>query len=157
MSAGRFTFRLQRLLALRQMAEDAASVTLGAARTAANAAHATQAALSSRRADARGAMFPSAGTVRGVAELTRAAFLVERIDGHVAEADKAARGADARVHDSLARLGERVQARRMLERLRERHFAEWSLIVDRHEREVMDSLARRQSTPGSETTTPTND
>jgi flagellar biosynthesis chaperone FliJ len=60
------------------------------------------------------------------------------------------------VRDSLAQLGERVQARRMLERLRERHFAEWSLGVERHEREVMDSLARRPSAPGTETTTPTN-
>ncbi|MBA4070799.1 MAG: hypothetical protein C0497_03045 [Gemmatimonas sp.] len=156
MSTGRFTFRLQRLLALRQMAENAASVTLGSARAAASAIHATQTALSARRAVARDTVFPSAGATRGVAELTRAALLVERIDGHVVEADKAARGADERVRDSLARLGERVQARRMLERLRERHLAEWTLGVERHEREVMDSLARRPSAPGSETTTPTN-
>lgn len=157
MTAGRFTFRLQRLLALRQMAENAASVTLGSARAAASTAHAAQTALSARRAATRGAVFPSAGTARGVAELTRATVLLERIDGYVVEADKAASRADERVRDSLARLGERVQARRMLERLRERHFTEWSVGVERQEREVMDGLARRPSVLGGETTTPTND
>ena len=156
MSTDRFTFRLQRLLALRQMAERAASVTLGSAQAAASEARATQMKLAARRADARGAMLPPSGTERGVAELRRALFFVDQLDAHVVEAGKTTDGADQRVRDSRVRLGERVQARRILERLRERQFAEWSTGVERHEREAMDGMARRPSGTRSETDTSTN-
>ena len=156
MSAGRFIFRLQRLLTLRQMAERAAAISLGSAQAVASKAHAAQATFATRRADARGMMLPQPGTERSVAELTRAAFFVDQLDVQVAEAGKTTNAADQQVRDTRERLGERVQARRMLERLRERHLAEWSHVEERHEREVMDGLARRMTGPRIESTTLSN-
>jgi flagellar FliJ protein len=141
-SQGRFTFRLQRLLALRQMAERAAMTALASAESAANQAQAARQWIAARRAKARAALSTPIGMDRRIAELRNAAFLVEQLDAHVEHADRAMTAANEQVRASRVRLAERVRERRILERLRDRQVAEWSLAVEREERAIMDAIAR---------------
>jgi flagellar export protein FliJ len=152
-TANRFTFRLQRLLALRQMAERAAAIALGTAQAVAAEAHAAEESLARRRASAREAMLPHPGTERRVADLRQVAFLVEQIDARALNAGKTAKVADRNVQDTRERLGARVQERRILERLRERHLVEWSRGTERLEREMMDGIARPAAGAGTNTLT----
>ncbi|MHB1310454.1 MAG: flagellar export protein FliJ [Gemmatimonadaceae bacterium] len=157
MSTGRFTFRLQRLLGLRQMAERAAAISLGAAQQVASTAHAAEARVAGQRAGARAAMLPASGSTQRVAELCHAAFLMEQLDAHVVNAGANAVAADATVRETRDRLGTRVKERRILERLRERHVAEWSLHTERQERELMDAIPRLLPVFGDGLITPSDD
>jgi flagellar export protein FliJ len=148
-SGGRFTFRLERLLALRLMAERAAAISLGSAQAVATAAHAARTLIAGRRAGARAAMLPEPGAERSVAELRQAAFLTEQIDRHLAHASRSTSTADQHARDAHERLDERVTERRILERLRERHHSEWSVDAERREREAADGIARPAATTGA--------
>lgn len=157
MSTGRFTFRLQRLLALRRMAERAAAISLGSAQQVASTAQAAVTQIAGQRAAARAAMLPTSGSTQRVAELCHAVFLAEQLDAHVVDAGAKVIAADAKVRDTRDRLGARVKERRILERLRERHFAEWSLHTERHERDLMDAIPRLLPVFGDGLITPTDD
>ena len=157
MSTRRFSFRLQRLLALRQMAERAAAVSLGSSQAMASEAHVAEERLAARRSDARAGMFPPRGAARHVGEVLQAARFVEQIDVQLEHAGSAAQQADARVRDTRLHLGERVRERRILERLRDRHFAVWANDVEHEEREIMDGIARPPAGQPAETTPSTGD
>ncbi|MBI1808808.1 MAG: flagellar FliJ family protein [Gemmatimonadetes bacterium] len=91
---------------------------------------------------ARDAAQPQPGTATSVADLRRAAFLVEQLDGTLSGAREAVAAAERNVQDHQWRLGERVRDRRVLDRLRERQLETWKTADARAEREVMDGIAR---------------
>jgi flagellar export protein FliJ len=142
MTSPRFKFSLQRLLTMRQKAEREAAIALATAHVAEDAARQTKDALDVRRAEARDAVLPPPGTVKSVAELRQAAFLVEQLDSNLAGARADVAAAERSVQEQQWRLGERVRDRRVLDRLRERQLDSWKVTDARAERDVMDGIAR---------------
>jgi flagellar export protein FliJ len=142
MSGGRFKFSLQRLLTLRQKAERQAAIELAVARVAEEEAQDERRRLGVQRADARDALLPRPGASRSVSELRNVAYLIEQLDTRSEVADASAADAVCAVDEKQNVLGERLRDRRMLDRLRERHLADWRIADERRDRELMDGLGR---------------
>ena len=142
MTAPHFRFPLQRLLALREKAEQAAATELASARTAEHAARTANDALEARRAEARAALLPHPGRERSVSELSMVAFLVAQLDCSVAWAAEKVSAAEQAVLHRQGKLGESVRDRRVLGRLRDRQLAGWRIGIERDERTVMDDIGR---------------
>ncbi len=157
MSGGRFKFSLQRLLTLREKAERQAAIELAVARVAKEEAQAEQQRLGASRAEARDALMPKPGASRTVSELRHIAYLMEQLDARTEVADESATEAGRAVDEKQASLGERLRDRRMLDRLRERHLADWRIADDRRDRELMDGLGRASHADTSRTPTPEED
>ena len=88
MKSDRFTFRLERLLSLRQKAEEAAAIALAEARNAETAAHEAKAALAMHRVRTQESLTLRAGDSSTVASLRQVAMLVEDADRRIAHADE---------------------------------------------------------------------
>jgi flagellar export protein FliJ len=142
MTAPQFKFPLQRLLALREKAAQAAATELATARTAEHEARTANDELEARRAEARAALLPHPGRERSVSELSMVAFLVAQLDSSVAWAAEKVSAAERAVLHRQDKLGETVRDRRVLGRLRERQLEGWRMAIDRDERAVMDDIAR---------------
>ena len=142
MSGGRFKFSLQRLLTLREKAAHHAAIELAVARVAEEEAVNEQQRLGVSRAEARDALLPKPGVSRSVSELRHVAYLMEQLDARTEVADVSATEAERAVDEKQVSLGERLRDRRMLDRLRERHLAEWRIADERRDRELMDGLGR---------------
>jgi flagellar FliJ protein len=142
MSPDRFSFRMQRLLTLREKAERQAAIDLATAQAAHTRAQSAADAVSHLRTAARNAARTPLGEARAVGTLRQAALLLEQLDGRQAHADALAHAAGEQVQARVTTLGERVRDRRVLDRLRERQHDEWRTDAERRERELMDGLAR---------------
>ena len=139
--SSRFSFRLQRVLDLRQQHEQAVAGKLGAAAEAAADARAAMDALAAVR-QARGSDLARAhGAAMPVGALHQKERLNASLDAHldVAEADLAAR--EAEVNVVRDELNAAMQARRIISRLREKREDEWRLSRTRADRTAMDALA----------------
>jgi flagellar export protein FliJ len=156
-SGGRFKFSLQRLLTLREKAAHQAAIELAVARVAEEEAHDEQQRLGASRAEARDALMPKPGASRTVSELRHIAYLMEQLDARTEVADESVAEAGRAVHAKQASLGERLRDRRMLDRLRERHLADWRTADERRDRELMDGLGRSKHADTSRTPTSTDD
>jgi flagellar FliJ protein len=146
-----FTFRLERILALRARAERERARDLGEAlrdeearRTALREAVARlrrcgeQAQATAGEVTTAGALHAIGLTVKAVADDLEAAA-----DSH--------RAAEAALTAETERFGEARRDRRVVERLRERREAAWDLDAARHEQKECDNLAQRR--PGREDAT----
>ncbi len=138
----RYSFRLQRLLDLRQMKEREAAGSAAAARAAAETADAHEAGITALRDTTRQEMLPAPGQTVRVADLHEVVFLVKALDGHVEDAKQASLAAERKVQEKQAALGVAMQHRRILDRLKERRADEWRVDDTRQERDVMDEIAR---------------
>ncbi len=139
----RFRFRLGRLLALREKAQDRAAVAL---------AQSLDAAARIAQAQERAAQIAVAARQDAAAERTRPgeraalAWLSERADAGAAELGRqltdAQRDAESRRHELLIRTRER----RVLEKLRERQTEAWREDSSRRAQHQMDDVALRITT-----------
>lgn len=139
--SSRFSFRLQRVLDLRQQHEQAVAGKLGAAAEAAADARAAMDALAAVRQASGSDLARAHGGATPVGTLHQKERLNASLDAHldVAEADVAAREAQVdAVRDELAAA---MQARRIISRLREKREDEWRLSRTRADRTAMDALA----------------
>ncbi len=80
MTQPHFTFPLQRLLTIRQKAEEEASIELAVARGVEEDARSARGALEVKRAEARDALLPTPGSNRTVSELRHVALIIDQID-----------------------------------------------------------------------------
>jgi flagellar protein FliJ len=142
MTAPRFKFSLQRVLELREEAENVAAIELASARAVADEARRVKEVLDARRAETRQALEAPPGRERRIAEVRQIYMLMEHLDTKVARADESVASAERGVEDGQARLGETVKDRRVIDRLRERQMDAWRIAGDRVERETMDDIAR---------------
>jgi len=138
----RFTFRLQRLLDLRHKREQEAASDAAAARSTAEAARHRELDLSDRRDATRQELLPAEGQTVRVATLHEVAFLVRALDDRVQDAHLTSVAAERSVQEKLVKLGEAMQERRILDRLKDRRSEEWRTDDARQEREIMDAIAR---------------
>lgn len=138
----RYSFRLQRLLDLRQKKEREAAGIVETARALAADAGLHRDNVTTLRDAARQEMLPAPGQTVRVAELHEVVFRVKALDDQVAGATEATTAAERSVQEKLAALGVAMQRRRVLDRLKERRTTEWRVEEARQERDVMDEIAR---------------
>lgn len=134
-----FRFRLQRVLDLRQKAEEEAARALAGAQAAEEAARAELAALEAQRDQLAQRGDAAAGIPVGT--LRTVGFLLGRMDERL---DLAARQTVDAMH-AVAQRQQALQAafreRRTLDRLKERHQDEWTQAAAAADRQTMDDIA----------------
>ena len=137
----RFTFRLQKVLDLKQRHAQAAAMQLAAAHSRANDARQALDALSSIRL-AGGAQLAAAHSEHATAgQLQNIAYVLERMDQRVDQAAEVVHAAAAQVAGAQNDMTLAQQAKRALDRLRERQLGDWHDGMRSMDRQQMDSLA----------------
>lgn len=152
-----FNFRLQRILAMRRLAEQEAAITLAVSQTDASHAQAACDRLAAEGAEARAAMVPDVGRTQKISALRPVSFIIDAIDSRSSHATEVLVVAERNVHMNQDRLGERIKGRRVLERLRQQHHESWVADEGRLEREFMDGIARSQPANVTGTDSSTDD
>ncbi len=142
MSSDRFTFRLERLLSLRQKAEEVAAIALAEARNAETAAHEAKAALEMHRVRTQESLTLRAGDTSTVATLRQVALLMEDADRRIAQADELLTACRTTMLARRDVLNAAVQERRVLGRLKERALDTWQQAAARSEQITMDEFAQ---------------
>lgn len=141
MSASRFRFTLDRLLALRERALRDAAVALAGAQSQAKAAHDALDEIARAR-DAAGAMGTPHASDTPLAQIRPAAVLHEALARHEEAARVTAAEHDAAAAERLSHVHARTRDARVLERLRDRQFTTWLVADARIDRETMDAIGR---------------
>jgi flagellar FliJ protein len=137
----RFSFRLQRVLDLRQQHEQAVAGKLGAAAEAASDARAAMDALTAIRRASGSDLARAHGASLAVGTLHQKERLNASLDAHLVAAEQEVATRDAEVDVVRHELHDAMQARRIISRLRERREDEWRMIRTRDDRTAMDALA----------------
>lgn len=145
MSAAHFSFRLERLLAIRERAEAEAALAFAAARARADALRTTAAELQARREALRADLLPAVGATRDVGVAAIRILLLNELDARAATLVCEIATADVEAEERQREMSVRLRERRVLERLRERQLALWKIGEARREREQMDEAAQRRS------------
>ena len=140
----KFLFRLQRVLELRAQQEQSLAESLARAldreteaREAEKSLHAVRRASSEQFAAAH-----SRSVTAG--QLQNIGFLIEQLDQYVTIASGAADDAAAQADAAREQLVVAHQARRTLDRLRDRKHDEWTQAENRHDQQESDSFALTQ-------------
>ncbi len=137
----RFNFRLQRVLELKEKSEQRAASVLANAQGRADEARSALEALAAVRSAGTVRLAAAHGESATVGQLQNFNFVLEQLDRHVSQAADAASSADSGVADAQAQLTAAHQARRVLDRLRERKKDEWQTAETQSDLHSMDSLA----------------
>ncbi len=141
-----FTFRLQRVLELREEAEQAKARAFAEASDDADQARRRQDAIASLRTLQRQALDAAARGVITAGELQHLSFLVSALDDRLARASEDVREAERLVADTQAALQAASRDRRVLDRLKERHSERWQEAALQQDRLAMDEIALSQYT-----------
>lgn len=152
MTAPRFNFRLQQVLEMRERSEQAAAARVAAASERAEAARAAHEALAAVRDAGAEAIQRAHAHAPTVGQLANLAFLLDRMDAQLGESASQVREADAGVQQAQDDLTVAFQARRVIDRLKEKHHEEWRVEATQADRREMDELALSRFTRGSEST-----
>lgn len=137
----RFSFRLQRVLDLRQQHEQAVAGRLGAASEAAADARTAMDALAAVRRASGSDLARAHGGAMPVGSLHQKERLNASLDQSLAMAEQEVARRDAEVDTMRDELNAAMQARRIISRLRERREDEWRQERTRDDRNAMDALA----------------
>lgn len=136
-----FKFRLQRLLDLREQKEREMAAGLARAEHAADAARAELANLDAVRAIGREQLHAVHATDGTVGELRNLVFVLEQLDAQVASAQASVDAAEEAAARARGELGDAFRDRRVLDRLRDRHEADFRGAADAADRQAMDAIA----------------
>ncbi|MEP6619450.1 MAG: flagellar export protein FliJ [bacterium] len=137
----RFSFRLQKVLDLKERSAQRAAAQLVVAKGRADEAREAHDQLAAIR-DAGGAQLAQAHTGNTTAgQLQNISFLLEKLDQHVDYAAGEAQTAEHTVASAQSELTLAHQAKRALDRLRERQLGDWQHALSHADRQNMDSLA----------------
>lgn len=137
----RFSFRLQKVLDLKERSAQHAAAQLVVAKNRADEAREALDQLAAIR-EAGGAQLAAAHTGNSTAgQLQNLSFLLEKLDQHVDHAAVAAETADSSVANAQSELTLAHQAKRALDRLRDRQLGDWQHALSHTDRQHMDSLA----------------
>jgi len=143
MSAARFTFRLARVLALRERKADEAAAAFGASEAKVRQLQSAQEEVLANREAARDELVPRAGTAVRTGDMRAVQLLADQAEARAAWLRAAVAEAEAEAAARRQTLAERVRDRRVLERLRERLGDDWREDADRRARSAMDEVATR--------------
>ena len=135
-----FKFRLQKLLDLREARERESAVALVRAEAACEAARETLARLEAAREGGRRAMLGEAGHGT-VGQMRNIAFVLDQMDRQVGEAASMMHDVQQATEQVREVLNTAHVERRVLDKLRDRHQADWRGAEVREDRETMDAIA----------------
>jgi flagellar export protein FliJ len=141
-----FTFRLQRILGLREHREREMALALAAAQRAAAEAHEVHDALTNACADGHAELARTAADAGGptAGELHNLALVLEHLQAQASAAGDACTAAEAQVDQSANALAAAAQARHVLEQLREQQRTAWQEEEQHAEQRDMDAVALNQ-------------
>lgn len=134
-----FRFRLQQVLDLREKQERHLAGQLAAAMGAERAAkEALEGLRAERQAGSEGTLN---GQSRSVGELANVAFIMQQLDGQIANANDMVSAANDSVSQVQEALTAAFKDRRVLDRLRERHEETYRVTAEQTDRRTMDDIA----------------
>jgi flagellar FliJ protein len=136
-----FKFRLQQVLDLREQHEKQVAAKLAEAETAADEARVAQKALETIRQSGSNAMRSAHSAEPTVGQLKTIGYVIEQLNHHIVDAQSKVEAAEQLVTQARTDLTSALQARRVLSRLRDRHFENWRLEDNAQQTRQMDELA----------------
>lgn len=136
-----FKFRLQRLLDLREQKEHEMAAELARAESAADAARSELANLDAVRAIGRERLHAAHATDGTVGELRNLVFVLEQLDAQVTNAQASVDAAEDAAAQARGVLSDAFRDRRILDRLRDRHQADFRDAAQATDRQAMDAIA----------------
>jgi len=136
-----FKFRLQQVLDLREQHEKQVAAKLAEAETAADQARVAQKALETIRQSGSTALRNAHASEPTIGQLKTIGYVIEQLNHHIVDAQSRVEMAEQLVTQARTDLTSALQARRVLSRLRDRHFANWRVEDSAQEMRQMDELA----------------
>lgn len=140
-----FSFRLERVLQLRLLGEQAQARRLAEARQVEAERRLFSEAGAARVAEAIAQMGATPSDLRTAGTLSNLILTVEAARTRAAEATAAHREALATLESEITSFEEARQARRAIERLKEQRLEVWHRDAERAEQGIMDEVASRQA------------
>jgi flagellar export protein FliJ len=136
-----FRFRLQQVLELREQTEKQAAAKLAEAESAADEARVAKKALETIQQGGSQALRTAHASEPTIGQLKTIGYIIEQLNHHIVDAQTRVESAEQTVSESRTDLNSALQARRVLSRLRERHFATWRVEDNAQQLRQMDELA----------------
>jgi flagellar FliJ protein len=136
-----FKFRLQQVLELREQEEKQVAAKLAQAESAADEARVAQKALETIRNGGSQALRSAHANEPTIGQLKTIGYVIEQLNHHIVNAQSQVDVAEQVVTQARTDLTSALQARRVLSRLRERHFESWRAEDSAQELRQMDELA----------------
>lgn len=149
-----FKFRLQDLLRVRAWREQQSAQRVAAASEAVREAQDRKAGLDAVRSAGLQEVARAHGNGAAAGHMQQLALIMQQLDEHIAEADTAARDAEDEMQKRLGELTTAAQARLVLDKLRERRHADWTMNQLLADQKRMDEIAITRFQPpanGAET------
>src|SRR5205814_6925964 len=120
-----FKFRLQQVLDLREQTEKQAAAKLAEAESAAAEARVAQKVLETIQQGGSQALRTAHASEPTIGQLKTIGYVIEQLNHHIVDAQTRVESAEQAVSETRTDLTSALQARRVLSRLRDRHFATW--------------------------------
>lgn len=136
-----FKFRLQRVLELREKAEQAKARALASAQDAAEVAHKERAALATLHAESRASIDDAQRAEPRIGHLQQLGYVLQSLDERLETAGESVRAADDMVVNARKSLEGAARDRRVLDRLKGRHVEQWRNEETQKDRIGMDEIA----------------
>jgi flagellar export protein FliJ len=136
-----FKFRLQQVLELREQQEKQVAAKLAEAETVADEARLAHTALETIRLRGSQALRKAHANEATVGHLKSIGYVIEQLNHHIVDAQSRVEMAEQLVTEARTDLTSALQARRVLSRLRDRHFETWRAEGNAHDLRQMDELA----------------
>lgn len=136
-----FKFRLQRILELREKAEQAKAIALASAQDAAEVARQERDTLANLHATSRAEVHAAQRAEPRVGHLQQLGLVLQSLDTRLESAGDSVRAADEVVAGAQKLLDDAARDRRVLDRLKERHTDQWRVEEAHKDRLGMDEVA----------------
>lgn len=136
-----FTFRLQRILELREKAEQAKAQALVAAQDLADTARHKRDALAEVHAQSRSAIEHTQTSAPRIGHLQQLGYVLQSLDARLESADEVVDAANTQVTGARELLEAAARDRRALDRLKGRHAEVWRNGESQKDRLNMDEIA----------------
>ena len=136
-----FKFRLQSVLELREQQERQVAAKLAEAESAADEARVAAQALETIRQTGSQALRSAHASEPTIGQLKTIGYVIEQLNHHIVDAQSRVEEAEQLVTQARTDLTSALQARRVLSRLRDRHFDSWRAEGNAQEMKQMDELA----------------
>jgi flagellar export protein FliJ len=141
MGGGAFKFRLQPVLELREQEEKEVAARLAEAEAVADEARIAQRALESIQQRGSQSLRAAHQSEPTVGHLNTIGYVIEQLNQHIVNGQSRVEKAEEVVTQTRTDLTSALQARRVLSRLRDRHFESWRAEGNAQEMRAMDELA----------------
>ena len=136
-----FKFRLQQVLELREQTEKQVAAKLAEAENVADEARLAKKALETIQQGGSQALRTAHANEPTIGQLKTIGYVIEQLNHHIIDAQTRVESAEQTVSETRTDLTSALQARRVLSRLRDRHFDTWRAEGNAQEMKQMDELA----------------